>query len=255
MPESSSPVRAVILVAGMGTRLGPRTLHVPKCLTRVGATPIVVNALHHLEAVGVRETVLVVGYMADVVQHRVGSELGRMRIVYRTNNVFEATGTTRSLWLGLDGLREDVLVLEGDVFFDASVLARLLAAPPDATLVERWTPRLDGSVVELDADANVRAWIHKKDRPPGFSPGGTYKTVNIHRFSRAFLDNEIRPALDFEIERDGGREPLETPLARIVAGGGRIHAVDAGGRWVEIDDENDLKAAEAMFGGIGSGSR
>jgi choline kinase len=248
----TSPARAVVLVAGMGSRLGPRARHVPKCLTTVGGTPVLTNALRHLEAVGVRETILVVGYMAEVVQHRIGGEFGRMRIAYRTNSVFETTGTSRSLWLGLDGIRENVLVLEGDVFFEASVLARLLAASPDATLVERWSPRLDGSVVVLDAHGNVSAWIHKKDRPPGFCPEGTYKTVNIHRFSRAFLDNEILPALDVELERDGGREPIETPLARIVGGGGRIHAVQAGGRWIEIDDENDLKTAEAMFGGSGS---
>ena len=53
--------KAIILVAGMGTRLKPLTLSNHKCLTKVNGTPILFNALENLRRAGVDETLLVVG--------------------------------------------------------------------------------------------------------------------------------------------------------------------------------------------------
>lgn len=255
-PAASGALRAVVLVAGRGSRLRDRTARIPKCLVDVNGTPILVSALERLEAAGVCEALLVVGYLADMVRRRLGTALGRMRISYRENRDFQNTNTSRSLWLGLDGMDEDILVLEGDVVFDQHVLDDFLVSPHvDATLVQRWNPALDGSVVQVDADGSVHAWVHKKDRPPGFSLAGTYKTVNIHRFSRRFVRERLRPALWAEVTTDGGREPIETSFARIVQEGGRIHAVEVCGRWCEIDDEADLRTAEAMFDGASDAHR
>ncbi len=242
-------MRAVILVAGTGSRLCARTSAVPKCLLDVNGVPILLNALECLERAKVFEAVLVVGYLDSVIRDRVGAGPGQMRVSYRTNADYQSTSTSRSLWAGLEGVDEDVLALEGDVYFDVDVIDQFLTAPyGDATLVEPWNPTLDGSVVELDSGRTVRAWVHKKDRPPNFRLEGTYKTVNVHRFSRAFLRERLLPALAAEVAR-GGREPIETVFARIVAEGGRIHAVDVRSRWVEIDDEHDLRTAEATFRG------
>jgi choline kinase len=237
----------VILVAGIGSRLGDRTAHLPKCLVEVAGVPIVQNAIERLETAGIPEAILVTGYRQDAVRARLGDAFGRMRISYRSNDEYRSTNTSRSLFLGLQDVRDDVVVLEGDVFFEQRVLDEVLQMPhANVTVVERWNPALDGSVVELDSERHVRRWVHKKDRPPGFALEGTFKTVNIHRLSRGFVDERLRPALD-ETMRDGGREPLETVFARVVEAGGRILAAEAAGRWVEIDDESDLQVAERLF--------
>ena len=66
--------KAVILVAGMGTRLQPRTLTTHKCLTRVNGTPILKNALDNLNDIGVEETVLVIGYLGDEIKKEIGAD-------------------------------------------------------------------------------------------------------------------------------------------------------------------------------------
>jgi NDP-sugar pyrophosphorylase family protein len=247
---TNTPRRAILLVAGIGSRLGKLTTEVPKCLVEVNGISILENALAHLEQAGVSDTVLVVGYRDDLIRARIGDAFGRMRVAYRANQEFRTTSTSRSLWLGLADVEDDVLVLEGDVFFERSVLERFLALPAvDATLVEPWRPGLDGSVVQRGPDGVVRAWLHKKEQPPGFSLNGTCKTVNVHRFSAAFVRQWLRPALQAQVSADGGREPIETMFAAMVRDGARIHAADAAGRWVEIDDETDLRSAVALFGG------
>jgi choline kinase len=55
--------KAIILVAGMGTRLKPRTDNTHKCLTEVNGCKILVNALTQLKNNSVDETILVVGYL------------------------------------------------------------------------------------------------------------------------------------------------------------------------------------------------
>jgi NDP-sugar pyrophosphorylase family protein len=221
----------------------------------VNGVPILMNALDRLAAANVTETILVVGYLEDMIRRKVGTRVDRMRIGYQPNTEYAVTGTSRSLWIGLDGVDEDVLVIEGDVYFEQRVIDDFVAAPyPDATLVEPWNPTLDGSLVELDADRTVRRWTHKNDRPQGYKLEGMYKTVNLHRFSSAFVRRRLRPALAVEVAR-GGRAPIETVFARLAADGATVHAVDVRGRWVEIDDEHDLQIAEFIFRGAADGSR
>ena len=248
--------RAIVLAAGLGSRLGAYTAEVPKCLVDVNGIPILANALEHLEAAGIEETTVVVGYRADAVRWRFGDALQRMSLSYCLNAAFRTTNTSRSLKLALDSIDDALLVLEGDVFFERRVLEDVLAvSDADATVVARWTPSIDGSVVDIDSTGLIRGWMHKKNRPSGFVPAGLYKTVNLHRFSRAFVTERLRPALASERVTRGGREPIETALAAIVGEGGRIRAVEATGRWIEIDDEMDLRAAEALFEGATYGPR
>src|SRR4051812_12532808 len=79
----SRPRRAVVLAAGLGSRLGARTARVPKCLVEVNGTPILVNALERLQDAGIHETILVVGYLEEQVRQRLGAVMGAMRISYR----------------------------------------------------------------------------------------------------------------------------------------------------------------------------
>ena len=250
----SPPVDAILLAAGMGTRLASRTRSLPKPLVPVNGVPIAKNAVARLAAAGVSRTTVVLGHCGDQIKTALGDVVGGMRIRYHVNEQYESTGTARSLWLGLQEVDADVLVLEGDVFFERNVLEHFLGEPyTDATLVERWHEALDGSVVELGRDDFVARWVHKSQRAPGFSLDGTYKTVNLHRFGGRFVRELLRPALsDVASARD---EPLEMAFARIVAQRARIRAVPVQGRWVEIDDEHDLRHAEALFSGVTDESR
>lgn len=242
--------RAIILAAGRGTRLGELTRERPKCLVPVNGVPILTNALRGLADNGFTETVLVVGYRHGAVRDEAGERVGAMRVTYRQNPEYRTSGTSRSLWFALEGIDDDIVVLEGDVFFQPKLLVQLCRdEAPALTLVQRWNPSLTGSVVTLTAQGEVAAWLHENDRPIGFPLDGSFKTVNIHRFGRMFLREWLRPALARQVSRDGGREPLETVLAEVVRAGGRIRAIEAAGAWAEIDDTADLLAAERLFQG------
>ena len=247
------PTEAVVLAAGMGTRLGHRTACRPKPLLQVNGVSIVANALTHLADMGITRTTVVIGHLGDQIKDGIGDAARTMEVRYEVNEEYRTSGTARSLQFGLRHVRADVVVLEGDVFFDRSTIEHFFDQPHrDATLLERWNTTLDGSVVELRHDDTVIRWLHKSRRPASMCLSGTYKTVNMHRFSSEFVRERLRPALASPASNS---EPLEDTFDRVVGCGATIHGLEARGRWVEVDDEADLRQARAVFIGGANGSR
>lgn len=246
--------KAILLVAGMGTRLKPLTLCNHKCLTKVNGTPIIFNALENLQLSGVDETLLVVGYLGDAVKKAVGNDYKGMKVSYVKNAAYARTNTSASLLLGLQtiGGYDSLLILEGDVFFEKKLMDRLLAdTHSNVTLLERYRSDLDGSFVERDLEGYVVDWTHKSMREAGYTLEDKYKTVNVHRFGKAFVETDLYPALVSSCSEKQGKEPIENIMRNIVRNDHKaVYGLLTGGcRWYEIDDLKDLAEAERIFKG------
>lgn len=244
--------KAIILVAGMGTRLQPRTLSTHKCMTKVNGVPIIKNALDNLSAIGIDEATLVIGYLGSEVKTEIGARHNGMNVRYVVNERYDETNTSYSLKKGLEATDEyDVLyILEGDVFFEDALLRRVKDSKySNATLLEPYNPQLDGTFVEIGKDGFVIDWTHKSMRGAGYTLEDKYKTINIHRFDKAFVDGTLRPTVDRVCDETGGKAPLENVMRDIVRqNGNAVFGLTSGGlKWFEIDDENDLKIAEEIF--------
>lgn len=243
---------AIILVAGMGTRLKPLTLENHKCLTKVNGREIVLNGLDILSAYGISKVKLVVGYLADTIKEAVGDNYKGMLIEYTTNDIYDKTNTSYSLQLGLrdPGEYDEIYILEGDVFFSKELFDVLVSDPhPNATLLEPYREDLDGTFVATDADGYVVDWTHKSMREEGYTLNDKYKTINLHKFERSFVDGVLVPAVDAICDEKAGKDPLENVMRTIVRKDGKAiyGTLSNGNRWYEIDDLNDLKRAEEIF--------
>jgi choline kinase len=242
------PKKAIILVAGMGTRLKPLTDNIPKCLIEINKKPILVNALEKLALGGTKEVILVVGYLQEKIKAAIGDRFSGMKISYVLNDRYNQTNTSYSLWLAVKDLMEDILILEGDIFFENRLLEDFLGDKrQNLTAVEKYNPNLDGTFVEIGADQKVFKWIHKKDRPINFQLEDKYKTVNIHKFNSDFVCNILKPELKRQANY-GGKEPIETVFKNILQQGAEIFAFDVGNRkWFEVDEAEEIKIAEEIF--------
>lgn len=249
MISTSSPYRAVILAAGMGSRLRPLTDLRPKPLVEVRGVPILHNALRNLAAIGVRETTLVVGYRHETIEQHCGNSFAGMRIDYVESDVFDRTGSAYSLWLAREALlRGDTLLLEGDVFFDTTLLPRLLNHDGDVAAVDRFDDTMSGSAALVSAEGRVLEFrMSQTAAMIGGAP--LYKTVNIYRFTARTLEQVLVPALDRLV--DGGERKcyVEQVLAQLIESGAlRLRgAICSDARWFEIDDQADLQRAEQIF--------
>ncbi len=116
--------QAVIMAAGLGTRLRPLTDNTPKPMIRVGGRPILEWSLEALPRT-VDEVVLVVNYFKDQIERHFGGEWRGRRIRYVLQE--ELKGTGHSVHIAADALRERFLVLNGDDLYLPADLERLAA--------------------------------------------------------------------------------------------------------------------------------
>lgn len=245
--------KAVILAAGMGTRLRPLTDMDHKCMTKVCGIPIIKQALINLRKNEFDETVIVVGYLRDKLMEEIKKLDCGLKISFVENAIYDQTNTAYSLKLGLEtvGEFEELYVIEGDVFFEEGVLKRLIESKSDnATILERYNEELEGTFVELDSAGNVIDWRHKSDQEEGYELADKYKTVNLHKFSKEFVAETLMPAICSYMEATGKNLPFEKVMRSIVSRHqDLIHGeVLCREKWYEIDDVHDLEMAEKLFG-------
>lgn len=106
-------MNAIILAAGMGTRLRPLTNEIPKCLVKVSGVPMVERQIQYLHEAGITDITLVSGYKAeklDYLKDKYGVD-----IVF--NERYDTCNNIYSLYKVLDRFG-DTWVIEGDVFMN-----------------------------------------------------------------------------------------------------------------------------------------
>jgi NDP-sugar pyrophosphorylase family protein len=247
--HTNAPQHAVILAAGLGSRLRPLTDDRPKPLVEVGGVPMLNNALRNLAAVGVKDATIVVGYRGEAIVNRYGNLFAGMRLHYVVSDVFEQTGSAYSLWLARSALqRGDAWLLEGDVFFEPALLHRVLHREGDVAAVDLFDETMTGSAAWVAPDGHVREFrMNQSLKTIGAEP--LYKTVNVCRFKASTLQRTIVPALEHAIAEGNHRCYVEQLLAQLIASGSLIlrGAFCSGARWFEIDNEADLRIAERIF--------
>ena len=252
-------MQAIILVAGQGSRLRPFTDHRPKCLVEVHGRPMLAYQLQALHAAGVRDCVIVVGHRAGQIQNTVGKRYRDMRISYVENPRYDSTNNIYSLWLARRAIRDDVLLLEGDLIYDPALLTDLIEMPCDnAAVVDRFHSFMNGTLILARGD-RADTMVLKRDQGEGFDYGPALKTVNIYKFCYETMTRELMPALGDAIAQGLTDDYYEMAIAEALdAGRIRMNVLRTGSRvWAEIDTVEDLADAQRLHIGpeLGAGVR
>src|SRR5436309_13053474 len=91
-------MKAIILAAGVGKRIGAATGNRPKCLLEFGGRSLLVRYLDALLAVGVKSAVLVVGHRQDLIRGAVGESYRGLAIRHVVSDQYHR-GSLDWLWL------------------------------------------------------------------------------------------------------------------------------------------------------------
>jgi len=243
-------MRAVILAAGRGSRMGRLTAEQNKSLLEVGGRPLLGRIVDSLVDHEVRKIVVATGYLAHRVQQYLLDAYPEIDFEFVHNPEFAGTNNARTLALALDcsDVDDDVLVIESDLVYDPSLIAKVLRSPHrNVALVAPLASGADGSVAHV-TEGRIEA-ITPASGHPGLDADGVYKTVNIYKFSAALAYTTLRKTLD-EHSRNVDRQAYyETVLGSlIVRGEAAVHVeVVEGEAWAELDDPMDLARARYVF--------
>ncbi len=239
---------AIVLVAGMGTRLDPLTRTLPKCLVKVNGTAILENTLTLLAGKGIKQVIMPVGYMEETIRARIGNRFMDMDIHYVKNPIFNKTNNMYSLWLARD-LSKDVggfILIEGDLFFDADVLDRLLDAPaPCCWAADEFIRFKDGCMLTADPDGGIRKIEIIRHPLPRYDDS-QHKSAGMLKLCKSTATT-LWDCLEFEVRHWHLNLYYDQVMARHLKEFDLDICDIKGSRWMEIDDIHDLKQAQSLF--------
>lgn len=217
-------MQAVVLCAGLGTRLRPLTDRLPKAMVPVAGKPLVEYTVEKLERLGL-DVVMVVGHLKEVVM---GYFSGRAKFCVQEG----ALGTAHAL-LAAEGLvgSERLVVVYGDLFFTDG-LEWVLEEEPSVVSVYWVEDASRYGAVDVDGD-RVVGLVEKGRRGPGLVNAG------IYLFDRSIfrLLREVKPSPRGEYE-------LTDAIKALIARGLRVRARRLSGFWADVGTLEDLARVE-----------
>ncbi|MGZ0050371.1 phosphocholine cytidylyltransferase family protein [Brevibacillus gelatini] len=112
-------MKALLMAAGLGSRISGQIDGIPKCTVDIGNKALIENTIAELKRKGIDEIAIVVGYRAHVIT----SLLGRENIRFFHNPFYDRTNSIASLWFAREFLTgSDCLLFNADVYFEEKVL-------------------------------------------------------------------------------------------------------------------------------------
>lgn len=151
-------MKALILNSGMGRRMGDLTTTHPKCMTGlVGGETILSRQLRQLETCGFRDIVITTGPFTKVLEPHALGAVKEAHVTFVNNPDYASTNYIYSIYLAKELLRDDLLLLHGDLVFLDNVLEELLRQPGSAMTVSSSLPLPDKDFKAVVESGLVRA--------------------------------------------------------------------------------------------------
>lgn len=170
---------AIILAGGFGSRLRSVVPNLPKPLAPIHGMPFLHYLLEDLKSQGVRRTVISTGYLAEIIEARLGHQHGPMEILYSREDAPLGTGGALKLAIDRFGLNKEVLALNGDTYFPAPLehMLSVLRKTPSAhfAIALKRLPYADRyGTVELAKNGTIGCFVEKGLKRDGLINGGIY---------------------------------------------------------------------------------
>lgn len=129
-------MKAIILAAGMASRLRPLTENTPKCLLKVGEKCLLQRSIDALASNGIHDFVIVTGYLHEMIETFVAEQYGdNINVKFIHNDVFDSTNNIYSLWLARpEAEGQEILLLDSDLLYDPRIITKVMESDADNVL-------------------------------------------------------------------------------------------------------------------------
>jgi UDP-N-acetylglucosamine diphosphorylase / glucose-1-phosphate thymidylyltransferase / UDP-N-acetylgalactosamine diphosphorylase / glucosamine-1-phosphate N-acetyltransferase / galactosamine-1-phosphate N-acetyltransferase len=223
-------MQAVILAAGLGTRMGALTKDTPKPMLKIEDQTLLERNIAALPA-AVDEVVIVVGYLGEKIREFFGDHSNGKKMTYVTQR--ELKGTGHALMQCRDALHGRFLVIMGDDLYAKDDLERLAAEPLGVLVLELGNDDAEGNrhaIVTVDSMGQVVDII---ERQPGIR--GVLVNTGAYVLDMRYFDCPLVPAGNLTEEFG-----LPQTLLQLVRSGAKMSVVKATW-WHKVGAPEDLK--------------
>jgi choline kinase len=236
-------MKAIILSAGQGSRLGHLVDDRPKCLIDFNGRTLLDRQLDTLEANGVHEVVVVTGFHDELVQQAIARRSGGPNVQTIYNPFYKVADNTGSLFMAREELSGDCLVWNGDTLVSQALMSKVVGNDRSGICVT-----IDRKDSYDDDDMRV------------VEDGGLLKAIG-KRLDLATVNAESIGLLAFrsggaELFRENIERAMRTPegttiwylrVINQIAQNAEVWTFDiAGEEWGEVDFPPDVDAAREL---------
>ncbi|MES2701831.1 MAG: sugar phosphate nucleotidyltransferase [Bacteroidota bacterium] len=232
-------MKAIIPVAGAGTKLRPLTYTQPKALIPIAGKTILGVIVDQLLEAGVTEFVFVIGYLGEKIQRYIDKTYPDMKHTFVNQN--DRRGTGHAIWLTKDAVQNDeVMIVLGDTVADYNVKEILKSDMSQIGVRKVDDPRRFG-VAELNDKDIVMRMVEKP-----LIPKSNMAMVGIYYIKEtetmyAALDKHLNESAD-----ENGEYHLTNALQHMVENGIKLHAFRVN-NWFDCGKKETLLSTNATL--------
>ncbi|MDB2448631.1 phosphocholine cytidylyltransferase family protein, partial [Gammaproteobacteria bacterium] len=227
-------MKAIILAAGVGSRIRPLTDNCPKSLLKINGKTILEMMLSHIKTCGINEVIFVLGYLQDQIKDYVKTQFPDLIVQFITNEKYEVTNTGYSLMLTKDFVKNSTFIkFDADVVFDINILKTLIASEYDNCLCIDKNINLEAEEIKVIIKDDNRVVKASKTVNPLDAIGESIGIEKISGETAHTLFNDLELMMKDEQYH---QEYYEAAYERLIEKDIPFYALDISGlRWTEID--------------------
>ena len=235
-------MKAIILSAGQGSRLGHLTTDRPKCLIEFGGRSLLDWQLDTLAANGVDEVTVVTGFRDDQIEASLARRGGgpTVRTIY--NPFYKVADNLGSLYIAREEIAGDCLVWNGDTLVSKALMARVLgnAQAGICVTVDRKDSYDEDDMKVVESGGLLKA-IGKR-----ISEGVNAESIGLLAFRQGGAE-QFRAAIETAIRTPEGTTVWYLRVIHHIAQSADVWTFDIQGEeWGEVDFPEDVTAAERL---------
>lgn len=246
-------MKAIIIAAGLSSRLVELTDDKPKCMLEIGGKTILQRQIDAFHQCGVDDIVIIRGYKKEKINYAGVKYVYNQN--YRRNNILE------SLMYAESEMDPDIIVSYSDILYDKSVVDKLLDGKADISLivdtdwVESYKDRSQHPIEEAEKVVvnngrivKIGKFINPNEAYGEFIGLAKFSKVGAHVLRNEY--NRVKMQLDngpFHTAPSLEKAYLTDMIQELIDRGYAIINVDIKGGWMEIDTLEDLQRAEGKI--------
>ncbi len=172
-------MKAIIPVAGAGTKLRPHTYTQPKALIPLAGKTILSIIIDQLKEVGITDFIFIVGYLGEKIQDYVKANYPELTCHFVYQN--ERYGTGHAIDLAKEIVKEDeVFIVLGDTIAEYDIKA-MLDSPYSMLAIKKVDDPRNFGVAEIDDEGFISRVVEKPAIPKSnMALVGIYKIIESH---------------------------------------------------------------------------
>ena len=251
-------MKAIILAAGIGSRLLPLTEDKPKCLIEFAGKTLLDRLVETFKSCGVNDIVLVIGHKSE--------KINRIDLDLVKNEKYSKTGIMHSLFCAREKFEKTVIVSYADIIFEKSVLEKLLESKYDISAVvdkkwkRYWELRMDKPLSDAESllmdkknfitnigETNLNNFDKICGQAVGLVKFQNKGLKDLKEFFNKIYSEATKEYNPLNINIPFEQSTLNNFLQGIIVNGYKIKAIPIENGWLEFDTVKDYEIYNKML--------